>query len=120
MLWHSDFYDGPLSGMCLLNKRPHWFHIAGGAPYDIDADQRVFDIIYLSDEEIKREEVRHEIFRKNVGTHCDYDDQGERSIGHIKPREKWSEFYDLPPLERDYKQIVSTVSESELRGRNVP
>jgi len=114
LLWHCGFWDGPLSGICLFNGRKHWFRIAAA---EVDSEEnRIFEIIYLTDDQIRLEEERHVVWVENVGCHCDYDEFNKRPIGNIKPSEKWRNFYDLPPLKRNYTDVVAVVSESELRS----
>jgi hypothetical protein len=114
MLWHVNYWDGPLSGLCLLNGRKHWFQIKGGV-YDPDDEAREFEIIYLTDEQIKAEDDRHNLWVKYVGEHCDYDEHNKRRDGDLRLRREWAQFYNLPALERNYTNVVKVVSESELR-----
>ena len=36
----------------------------------------------------------HELFREKVGRHTDYDEEGQRLIGGLEPRDQWPAFYD--------------------------
>ena len=68
MLWHSGFWDGPMSGMASLNREYVWFDCT-----DMDLDDRAFTIYRLSDDD-KIELVRqHRLFQQHVGHHCDHD-----------------------------------------------
>lgn len=92
MLWHSDYWDGPRSGLLLYRGQKLWFEVFdeldGGPIY------RRFLIVELSPEQLREEENWHELFRQKVGTHTDYDATQNRQLGALRPREMWHEFYD--------------------------
>src|SRR5262245_51968463 len=71
-LWHSDFWDGPRSGMLVYRGEECWFEVIDESEGD-DADwYRRFAVLRLSKEQ-HAEEVRwHQLFREKVGTHTDY------------------------------------------------
>jgi hypothetical protein len=84
LLWHHNFYDGPLSGICLYQNKEHWFQMVDEIPFKEDDDYRlgrVFVIVELTPEDIKIESSNHNEFRKFVGTHADYDENNERVHG---------------------------------------
>jgi hypothetical protein len=90
MLWHISYWDGPLSGLCLYEGRMHWFQIKG----DLEPDQekREFEIIALTDEQIRAEEEHHALWVKYVGSHCDYDENNQRAIGNLRPKSLFHDF----------------------------
>jgi len=106
MLWHCAYWDGPLDGILLYRGKPHWFQIFCPLQTDemrsrVDEENVVWNdyfvrylVIELSKEQIKEEEYWHELFRQKVGTHTDYDENGHRAIGALKPGDMWSEFYE--------------------------
>ena len=110
MLWHVDFYDGPLAGAVLHEGRIHWFRCKDWYP----SDKRQFEILALSDEEIAAESDNHALFVKYVGSHCDYDQNNNRCVGLTSPGQEWETFYRLPKLQRPYSKVVAEVSEEEL------
>lgn len=93
LIWHSDFYDGPLSGLAEWQGQRYWFK----REYDSD-ELRLYA---LTPDELAHEEAVHEAFRTHVGTHCDYDG-GQRAVGEgIQPRAEWMKFYDDPRWRRE-------------------
>ena len=78
MLWHSGYYDGPLSGMALYNGNFVWFECdQWGDRYDNpdpcpDYGMRTYTLYELSEMDLKNEFDIHERFRKYVGHHTDY------------------------------------------------
>jgi hypothetical protein len=90
LLWHVDYWDGPLSGVCILRGTRHWFQM-------LDEDevltQRRFVVLRLSAAQLADEEEIHARFERYVGTHTTYDDAGRRA-GSARDRSDWSRFYD--------------------------
>jgi len=92
-LWHHGYWDGAVSGVCEVDGKKCWFGLIedyfenNGAPEDASADwdppwYRRFLIVQLTAEQFKEIEKRHNKFRRMVGTHTDYDDQGHRGSFH--------------------------------------
>lgn len=78
MLWHSGYYDGPLSGMALYNGKYVWFEcdqwgecIDNDDPCP-DYGMRTYTLHELSEGDLKDQFEAHERFRKYVGHHTDY------------------------------------------------
>jgi hypothetical protein len=76
--------------------------------------KREFEIIALSDEQIRAEEKQHALWVKYVGSHCDYDENNKRTFADLKPKSEWENFYSLPVSERNYTNVVKVVSEEGL------
>lgn len=95
LLWHSDFWDGPRSGMLVFRGEECWFEVV--AENDDDPTTtwyRRFGILRLTPEQHAEECKWHELFRTKVGVHTDYDEQQNRpSVGFLWPEEQWHEFY---------------------------
>jgi hypothetical protein len=95
MLWHHDYWDGPLSGACMFNNERLWFLC-----FDESHGEdwcRKFVLLRLNEEQWKDIDFRHCLFQDYVGMHTDYDEKGNRSIGHdLKPRveSNHDKFYD--------------------------
>lgn len=106
MLWHSGYWDGPLSGMCLYNGKKYWFDCEVMEHDDNnDAGIRKYGLYELSDEEVDYEEWWHNLWRFLVGHHCDYGDK----YGPYKGQLTTSVFYTLQKLRkkpRDYTKNV--------------
>lgn len=93
LLWHCDFWDAPLSGMLGWAGGEFWFECIHENP-DPDGEWfRRYAVLRLSPEQHAEENRWHDLFRRCVGTHTDYDAQGTRP-GKVLPQEKWAEFYD--------------------------
>lgn len=93
ILWESNRWDGPLCGMCLLDGEKCWFGCVGEElekdpnydPPNEDEDEedgdfirhRTFHVYRLTREQLEFQEHWHVLFRKYVGEHSDYDENGE-------------------------------------------
>jgi hypothetical protein len=93
LLWHSDFWDGPRSGMLLYRGDEFWFEVIAESADDVIGWYRRFAVIKLSMEQHAEEWRWHRLFQENVGAHTDYDDAGQRPLGSLQPEEKWPRFY---------------------------
>jgi hypothetical protein len=94
LLWDSDYWDGPLSGLLLLDGRKYWYQMVeeGSEPYT--EFYRRFAIVELTGEQLAEEEKWHRLFQEKVGRHTDYDAAGKRNLGSVLPQRTWNEFYD--------------------------
>ena len=103
LVYHSNYWDGPLSGMMMYNEEQVWFTCVE----DIDSDPnpeppdpigkhgvnyRKFAIIRLPEEIREMLKERHADFEKYVGMHTTYID-GKRA-GQCHEQARWSNFYD--------------------------
>lgn len=93
LLWHADFWAGPLSGMLTHQGRERWFVRVAESEGEASGWYRRFVVLSLSAEQHAEESRWHDLFRRCVGGHTDYDED-EREIGDVLPRERWAEFYD--------------------------
>jgi hypothetical protein len=112
LLWHDDYWDGPLSGMLLYQGKEYWFQmIAENDDPDLVAFYRRFAVLELTEAQLQEEHKWHTLFQEKVGTHTDYDVAGQRELGALKPQELWHEFYDA------YKECTpSTYLENTVIG----
>jgi hypothetical protein len=98
-VYHSGFYDGPLSGMVeLTDGRQLWAAVAEecGCPSPC-AFYRRYQLYVLSPFAALQEAERHADFRRWVGTHADfYKVAGEwrRRIGSTHNQGLWQRYYD--------------------------
>lgn len=102
MLWHNDWYDGPLEGVAVFEGSEYYFRVA--TEDWVDQQPREFVLVELSAAEMEVEHLEHADFERLVGT---------RYCAHLPPEERvqrepeqWPEFYRLYPndgLERRYK-----------------
>lgn len=131
MLWHSNYWDGPMSGLMLWNGEKAWFNMKSEENiksnmsdedwndyvlyykehYNEEPDEedrieydriRVFNVHRLPKNIMEAVEHNHELFRKYVGTHTDYDMNGNRGrgatsskdLGDLRPYNQHSKFYN--------------------------
>ena len=90
LLWHSDYWDGPLSGMCLVAGERLLFECLD----DENRNVRIFGLYRLSADDLALEEKINKVFCEKVGTHCNYDETGKQSFEHPTYSSLHYEFYD--------------------------
>ena|SRR5688500_3199456 len=93
-LHHANYYDGPLSGVMLADDgNRYWFEVHP----ECDLHDGYWYALYeLTESEWYWEDQRHALFRKHVGTHCDYDENGRRDFRAVMPMPSWDAFYKDP------------------------
>lgn len=108
-LWHSSYYDGPLSGLVLFEGSEAWVEcfddivLTRGEGDEMECmGARRFAIMRLTPEELEHEKAEHALFQKYVGTHTDYHEDGKRDVGAVKPSSEHDQFYKRERKERDY------------------
>lgn len=89
LLWHADFWDGPLSGMLRYAGEECWFEVLESET----ALARRYAVLRLSPSQRADEERWHDLFRRHVGHNCSYDENNKRIPGLVHPREEWHHFY---------------------------
>lgn len=96
-LWHSGYWDGPLSGMCRYKNQDYWFWCITDT--DDPTSRRKYAVVELTDKEMVYEKQVHTDFRKWVGTHTDYDETYRRvSDGSgVHPQSMHDNFYSKYP-----------------------
>lgn len=106
-LFHTGYYDGPLSG--IVKCHDEYFYVK--AVYE--EDRKYWVAWELSEEEKETALTNHKLFQTHVGYHTDYyeDDSGEfhRVVGKdLQPHSEWHKYYDnkeKPTL--DINKIIS-------------
>lgn len=106
LLWHHDYWDGPMTGVMLWEGEKCWFEMVEEKHFEVplteeeinewadylkisvdeveDVDKvdwdriRWFDVYRIPKEIMESIEYNHELFRKYVGAHTDYDEEGNR------------------------------------------
>ncbi len=153
VLYHTNYWDGPLSGVCLWDGKKQYFDVIYDEKYsymdewsewekfckengiEIDSYEDVDDgIIYYTDriyavydtpdDVMKVMENRNELFCKYVGTHCNYDEDGNRGrgariplrpdhpedLGDLRPYSEHDKFYkadiEKPDIRKDEWKIL--------------
>jgi hypothetical protein len=87
LVYHNDYWDGPLSGVCRvegLSDDRYYFQSIND--YHDHLDLRIFSLHQLTSEEWKLEDYWHQQFEQHVGTHTNYDSEGKRGVGEVKPQ----------------------------------
>ena len=118
-VYHSGYWDGPLSGMCRYQGRRYWFSCVHDYHDTTDdgrpLDQRIFGIYELTDSEWKEEEYWHNLFEKYVGTHTRYEDN--RRTGQVGPSKLHNKFYDESKAAwKDGRRKKKELTENKLIG----
>ncbi len=109
ILYHMNFWDGVLSGVCLWDGERHYFSmiqedheceimsdedwkdwcdycITNNIEIDnedrnVYSTERIFAVYDTPDSVMEIIEENHNLFREYVGTHTDYDENGKRGHG---------------------------------------
>jgi hypothetical protein len=153
-LYHLNYWDGPLSGVCLWNGKkqyfnamhedmnsymeewPEWERYCKENDIDIyeddDGDEkyyythRVFLVYETPGEIMDIIQENHDLFRKHVGTHTDYNEDGHRGqgarislradhpedIGNLRPYSEHDKFY-----KSEKKQAKMDLKNWEILGK---
>jgi len=93
-LWHNDWWDGPLAGMCEYKDEMYWYALHH-ENYKKNAKYwRRYVVIKLTPEQMAEELKWHNLFVEKVGDHFCCDERGHRNRDGVKPQRLWHEFYD--------------------------
>jgi hypothetical protein len=111
LLYHCDYYDGMLSGVCLIENKKYWFSIFD--EYQRTAEEykdeyfemlwyRRFSLHDLDEKTWKEEDERHSFFIEKVGGHCQYIYDETNSLqgrvnDDLRNPEEMKEFYKRYP-----------------------
>lgn len=121
MLWHSSYYDGPLSGVCLYQGRKHWFKMVqegslGKDPKGTPMKGRVFAVVAMTDEQIMEITRRREVWCDLMGGPLiDYVyENGRRKRAPFKSSgrsSQWDKYMevsrDWPPFRFDENRVMA-------------
>ena len=111
LLWHSEYWDGAINGVCEVTGKKYWFDMGSSVKDEVlgemefqlfsknfneeDFDRIRFYYVYELPEDVIDNLVRqHELFKQYVGSHTEYDENNIRFIGSLKPEEERRKFYD--------------------------
>lgn len=138
-LYLLNYWDGPLSGVCLWNGKKQYFNVIHEhinsymeewndwekycQENDVeiyeedDGDRiyyytpRVFEVYETPNEVMNIIEENHELFRRYVGKHTDYDENGHRG-DNLKPYSEHDKFY-----KSEKKQAKMDLENWEILGK---
>lgn len=107
LLWHYNYWDGPISGMLSIDNQYYWFEMIDDPVWQrinvstkSNFKYRRYAIIRMTTEQLKIENLKHADFRKYVGTHCDY--LKNKQTGEINPNAlEYKKYYDKWPEDKD-------------------
>jgi hypothetical protein len=94
LLWHADYWDGPRSGMLLYDGKEFWYEVVAESEDEAAGWYRRSAVLRLSPEQHAEEWRWHELFRRCVGGHTDYEESGEQPVARPQPQDRWAEFSD--------------------------
>jgi hypothetical protein len=103
LLWTCDYWDGPISGVCLYLGQRCWFDVVDDVHFtEWDEDlgewdpcvSRRYAVYALTPEALAWEEEVHARFREHVGVHTTYDEHGRRPTeNYLRPSSEHDKFY---------------------------
>lgn len=111
LLWHSNYWDGPISGVCEIDGEKFWFnqfpvsedgelfvkHINESFDpndedsYDYDV-VRFYKIYRLPQMTMNDITFNHELFRKYIGHHTDYVNNKRELGAHANCQNNWETY----------------------------
>jgi hypothetical protein len=111
-LWHDDWWDGPLAGMC-EHKGQKYFYFCHHENYrKTHKYWRRYGVFKLTPDELVEAEYWHNLFVEKVGDHFDCD-EGKRRSSELKPYDMHHEFYDAY---KDYERPRYEEKQDRLIG----
>jgi len=131
-LWHCAYWDGAISGVCLVDNKHCWFECIdqfNNYPENDYEDcesetwnfepgwYRRFLIVELTQDQFVDIEKRHNKFQRMVGTHTDYDENGHRGSFHLTDEiteETFNQFYAEAKVEPEF--ILEAASDLYVLG----
>lgn len=93
-LWHNNWWDGPLEGMCEYKTKKYWYHCHHENYKKTAKYWRRYGVFKMTPEELAVEEKWHQLFVEKVGDHFDCDERGHRKNSELRPYRLHNEFYD--------------------------
>jgi len=104
-MYHLNYYDGPLSGMINVKGRIFYVESIYG-----EEDRQWWAAWELTEEELKCELARHELFKQHVGSHTEYklndDECWVRKDHDLKPEDDWKNFYEADIPKVNYLEVT--------------
>jgi hypothetical protein len=91
LLWCSEYYDAPISGMLIYHRRPYYFRMHEAQKWmynNLSLDEQDWSppkylVIQLTDEQLAEEEKWHKLSLEKIGNGSDYaEDQLSIAVHH--------------------------------------
>jgi hypothetical protein len=100
-VYHSGYWDGPLSGVCEYLDERYWFKCVHDYQDTTEKclDMRIYALHQLTTEEWRNKDYWHSLFEKHVGSHTSYDKDGNRA-GEVHPADNHHKFYEEAKKDR--------------------
>jgi hypothetical protein len=123
LIYHSGFWDGPLSGVCEYQDKRYWFKCVHDYQDHSEKilDMRIYGVYELTPKEWENEIHWHTLFQKHVGMHTEYDDAGSRSYGKVGPQKDHHKFYDAAKgrkrLDLEGREAIGFFDRREMKFR---
>ncbi|MCU0240192.1 MAG: hypothetical protein MUC29_12185, partial [Pyrinomonadaceae bacterium] len=87
LLWADDWFDGVINGVLLYqNKKCRFEMIEENNDDNTQNFYRRYLIIELTERQLQEEEYWHKLFVENVGSHFDFDENGNLQTSITKPK----------------------------------
>lgn len=114
ILWTTNYWDGPVSGVCMRNERIYYFYME--VEFDSPSHPRRFGIYWLTRDELEYEVQKHFDFEVSVGTHCCIHLPGDtRRVKDVVDEEFWNRWpIDSDPQYVNTRQPIEVIDEDEL------
>lgn len=120
LIYHIDYWDGPLSGVCEINGRRLMFKCIHD--YHDVPNWRIFKVFDLTPEEWADEDYRHKLFVENVGSHTSYDSNDSRIFEPTQPQTQWDVYHKeskkIKTPNYDSKEILGYFDSDEMLSRD--
>lgn len=132
LLHHCSYWDGPITGRVMLDGEDgFWVEMreehfqprldlteecetCDCGPHDACFTwSRLYAVYRLTDEQNRIETANHDLFRRFVGGHTDYDEEGQRLGAVHQPREQWDGFYKAD------RERMSDFDDSQIVGWSI-
>lgn len=103
LLWDCNYYDGILSGYCIYEDKLHYFNCVDENDNYWNDDEsknsddlwyRRFNLYEVPQDEIDEVYRRHKVFQDNVGTHTDYNYDGNNRLIRVKSMDTHYIYYN--------------------------
>jgi len=111
LLWHNEYYDGPICGLALYNGKKVWYQWKKDVPL---SDMRIFNFYEMSDKEVEYEEKWFQFFCDKVTNSCSYIEKAKDDTHYTQESRDYYYKESEKQEDRDYtkNKIVVTLDET--------